>query len=280
MYKLIDSGNQKKLEKVGNYIIARPSIYAVWPITSPKKWMNIDAEYVRYSGGSGDWKFHNKNMKKDFQIEFSGILFNLRFNNFGHLGVFPEQEENWKWMSSRIEKWVGEFGRQPEVLNLFAYTGGSTLACAKAGARVTHVDAVKSVVDWAHSNAFANNIPEDRIRWIVDDAVKFVRREVTRGKKYDAIILDPPSHGRGPKGETFVIEENIIDLLDDLKGLLRDNSLFFNYTCHTPGFTPQTIKNQSNSLIPPYVKNEVDEMLIKDEGGKNLPSGFVSKLFI
>lgn len=274
-YKLLDSGEQKKLEQIGDFVVARPSPFAVWTKSTAKKWSNCDAEYERYPGGKGEWKFINKNIKREFQIEVSNIIFNIKFTNFGHIGVFPEQASNWIDMQSQIDRWVVATGCQPEILNLFAYTGGSSIACALAGAKVTHVDAVKSVVDWAKQNALANAVPQDKIRWIVDDAVKFVRREITRGKKYDGIILDPPSHGHGPRGENFIIEDQIIDLLQNLRTLLSDIPLFLNYTCHTPGFTGTTLLNQVESVFDKKLKLTCDELTIPDINGRNLPAGLL-----
>jgi len=274
-YKLLDNGERKKLEQIGDFIVDRPSPFAVWNKSDTRLWNKIDAEYERYPGGKGEWKFINQNIKREFVIEVSNILFNIKFTNFGHIGVFAEQASNWVNMQSQVDKWVVRYKRQPEVLNLFAYTGGSSIACAMAGAKVTHVDAIKSVVDWAKQNALSNAVPQNNIRWIVDDAVKFVRREITRGKKYDGIILDPPSHGHGPRGENFIIEDQIIDLLRSLKTLLSDTPLFLNYTCHTPGFTTTTLLNQVESIFAKELKLTCDELAITDINGRNLPAGLL-----
>lgn len=226
-YKLIDSGNQNKLEQFGDYLLVRPSSQAVWkPTIDAKLWKEADAVFTREP--------HNKwiaqpPLPQSWTVELAGIKFKLMPTDFGHIGIFPEHAELWKWMVPKLKK-------KSSILNLFAYTGGATLAAAKAGADVCHVDASKTAVAWARENAAINKL--DKIRWIVDDVIKFLRREVKRGNRYDGIILDPPTFGRGSQGEVFKIEKDLPVILELCFQLLSPKPLFLILSCHTPGYTP------------------------------------------
>lgn len=239
-YSLLDSGNGRKLEKFGSFIIDRPCAQAVWkPQLSHKDWQKAHGFFSRE--GEAKW-LDKKNLPEFWEIETSGIRFKLSPTDFGHLGIFPEQRPFWVWMQEIIRKEKAK-RRQIDVLNLFAYSGGSTLACAKAGANVCHLDASKAIVAWARENAAINQLSNAPIRWIIDDVSKFLKRELKRERRYDAIILDPPSFGRGAKGEVFKIEEEIQDLLQACRDLLKPNPLFVLFSCHTPGFTPIAMRH-------------------------------------
>lgn len=274
-YALLDSGNELKLERVGDYTLIRPAPQAIWQPRLPKQeWDNADAIYNRTADGSGYWDWQRK-VKRDFDILYNNISFNIRLTNFGHLGLFPEQAENWDWLRTIIRQRQAETNqRNLHVLNLFAYTGGSTLACSQAGAHVVHVDAAKGVVDWARKNAKTCRLDERPIRWLIDDALKFVRREERRRHSYQGIIFDPPSFGRGPKGEVFKIEDDLMPLLNACKALLARDALFVLYSCHTPGFTPLTLENQLAEVVSRRKGTmESGEMTVAEPNGRRLPSG-------
>jgi 23S rRNA (cytosine1962-C5)-methyltransferase len=274
-YKLLDSGGERKLELVGAYRMDRPSPQAVWtPRLPAKEWVQTDAAYERGSSG-GEWEF-NEEIPRKYNIVYANMYFQIKLTDFGHLGLFPEQAQNWDWMRSTIRKRLARTNNANlNVLNLFAYTGGSTLACSQAGAHVVHVDAAKGVVDWAKENASLSALDDRPIRWLIDDALKFVKREGRRGNKYQGIILDPPSFGRGPKGEVFKIENDLMPLLKACGEILADNALFFLLSCHTPGFTPTTLYNEVAEVVHNR-KGSVTagEMLLYEENsGRALPSG-------
>lgn len=274
-YVLLDSGNMQKLEQIGEYRLVRPSPQAIWrPRMKEEVWKQADAIYKRDSSGGGKWIW-NKKVDRDFTILYSQLSFQLKLTNFGHMGLFPEQADNWKWMRNVIrERMYHTNQANLHVLNLFAYTGGSTLAASQAGAHVTHLDAAKGVVDWARKNAKECHLDERPIRWLVDDALKFVLREERRGNRYHGIILDPPSFGRGPKGEVFKIEDDIMPLLEACRAILANDAVFMLYSCHTPGFTPLTLENQLSELL--LRRNGTiasGEMTVVDTFGRHLPSG-------
>lgn len=234
-YYLIDSGNGYKLEQFGPYTISRPCSQAVWePRLSQESWDNAHAFFSRE--GQNKWTFRKEKLPDVWQIKVADIVFKISPTDFGHLGIFPEQKAFWKWIQSR-----GIKGKR--VLNLFAYSGGSTLAAAQAGAEVCHLDASKGMVAWARENAALNQLEKTPIRWIIDDVFKFLGRELRRGSRYDAIILDPPSFGRGANGEVFKIEEEINKLLRSCRELLTPKPLFILFSCHTPGFSPLVMKH-------------------------------------
>ena len=272
-YRLIDTGNRNKLEQVGPYTLVRPAPQAIWAPRQPSSWSKADATYDRNSKGSGEWEWR-RDVKREFDILFSDLAMRIRLTDFGHLGLFAEQADNWQWIRDTIRERLRVSSGNINVLNLFAYTGGSTLAASQAGAQVVHVDAAKGVVDWARENAQLSHLDNRPIRWIVDDAVKFVQREVRRGNKYHGIIMDPPSFGRGPKGQVFKIENQLPDLLDGCRELLARNALFCtvygSYAwIHTAGHAESTGRNNRRSVG----SLESGEMTLIDEQNRCLPSG-------
>ncbi len=275
-YILLDSGNQRKLEQVGPYRLIRPAPQAVWkPRLDQGEWKRADAIFHRKPSGGGEWEWR-RTIPRKFPIVFAHLGLWIKLTDFGHLGLFPEQAENWDWMRGLIrERMARTRNRNLFVLNLFAYTGGSTLAASQAGAHLVHVDAAKGVVDWARDNAKESRLDERPIRWLVDDALKFVQREVRRGRKYQGIILDPPSFGRGPKGQVFKIEKHLLPLLDECRNLLADDALFLLLSCHTPGFTPTTLHNELLDVVGDRPgQMEHGEMLVPEKQGERfLPSG-------
>ncbi len=239
-YELLDSGGQEKLERFGKYILRRPAAQAVWKKTLDESiWANCYASFDRKSGK----RWHGKNiLPESFTIEIDEITFKLSGTDFGHLGIFPEQRELWGWIRESIQKTKVK-RKEISVLNLFAYSGGSTLAALKAGAKVCHVDASRGMMSWAKENVVLNNLSDAPVRFIVDDVIKFMKREKKRGNSYDAIILDPPTFGRGAQGEVYKIENDIIPTLDLVNELLSKDPLFVLFSCHTPGFSPSVLEN-------------------------------------
>lgn len=276
MYRLIDCGNFQKLEQVGPWRLVRPAAQAVWrPRLGEQEWQNVDAVYTRFSGGDGKWTIKNKKLPERWTIDIDSIgKLVIRMTEFGHLGIFPEQHTNWKRMADIVRKRVAA-GSAQNVLNLFAYTGGSTLACANAGANVVHLDASKTSVAWGRENAEASGLTDRPVRWIVDDVQKFVDREVRRESKYHGIILDPPSYGRGAKGETWDIETMLPGLLDELKKILADDFSFILLSSHSNGYTPQALTNLLSEIVPGQAGEFLaEEMVVQEDGSKRvLPSG-------
>jgi 23S rRNA (cytosine1962-C5)-methyltransferase len=271
MYLLIDSGNQKKFERFGKFTLIRPCSQALWkPELSEEEWNRADASFSRDDGNT--WSLEKK-LPSSWIVEWKGLRFKVSPTDFGHLGIFPEHAHIWTWAAERIR----EAGRPISVLNLFAYSGGATLACAQAGAQVCHLDASKGMVSWARENAELNGMEKLPIRWIVDDAVKFLKREMTRGRRYDGVILDPPTFGRGNRGETFKIERDLAELLELCRSLLSDQPLFVALTTHTPGMTPIVMEHLMQQMMEPVAKLhgrgqvEAGEMVIP--GPRLLPSG-------
>lgn len=253
MYTLLDSGRFQKLEAVGPYRIVRPAAQAVWsPRLDDRLWNQADAHFTRFSGGDGRWEIRNRNLPESWTIPMPSVgQMVIKLTDFGHLGIFPEQHQNWCRLSQIITQAKSQTPDRPlQVLNLFAYTGGSSLACALAGAHVTHVDASKTSVQWAKDNAGASGLGQAPIRWLVDDVSKFIAREVRRGSKYHGIILDPPSYGRGPKGETWKIEDMLGELLKNLKEILADDFKFILLSSHSAGYTPLSLTNMIGDFWP------------------------------
>lgn len=273
-YRLLDSGNAAKLEKLGPYTLVRPAPQAIWsPRLDTRRWEEADAVYTRNQTGSGNWSWR-RTVRREFDILFSELAFRIKLTDFGHIGLFPEQAPSWDWLRSAIRRRMHSSNHNLHVLNLFAYTGGSTLAASQAGAHVVHVDAAKGVVDWARENARLCHLTDRPVRWLVDDALKFVKREERRGARYQGIILDPPSFGRGPKGEVFKLEDHLPELLAACTPLLAKDALFVLYSSHTPGFTPLVLINQLEGLVAGHGgRIEHGEMVIADEQGRGLPSG-------
>lgn len=235
-YEVIDCSKGEKLERWGDYILVRPDPQVIWDTPRKEKgWHKMNAHYHRSKKGGGEWEFFD--LPQQWSIHYRNLTFQLKPFSFKHTGLFPEQAANWDWFSELIKK----AGRPVKVLNLFAYTGGATIAAAAAGASVTHVDASKGMVTWAKENAASSGLTDAPIRWIVDDCFKFVEREIRRGNHYDAIIMDPPSYGRGPKGEIWKIEESIHPLVKLCAQLLVDRPLFFLINSYTTGLQPAVL---------------------------------------
>ena len=235
-YEIIDCSKGEKLERWGNYTLIRPDPQVIWDF--PKEapgWKRWNGHYHRSKKGGGEWEFSR--LPEQWQIHYRSLTFNLKPFNFKHTGLFPEQAANWDWFSGLIQ----EAGRPVKVLNLFAYTGGATLAAAAAGAQVTHVDASKGMLAWANENAVSSGLKDAPIRWLVDGCVKFGEREIRRGNVYDAIIMDPPSYGRGPKGEVWKIEDMIHPLIRLCTQILSENALFFLVNSYTTGLAPAVL---------------------------------------
>lgn len=240
-YEVLDASNGEKLECWGKYILLRPDPQVIWNTKREAlEWKKCNAHYHRSSKGGGEWEFFD--LPKQWKINYKDLTFNLQPFSFKHTGLFPEQAVNWDWFSNKIkEAKEKDPNRQIKVLNLFAYTGGATVAAAKAGASVTHVDASKGMVTWARENAALSGLADAPIRYIVDDCAKFVEREIRRENRYDAIIMDPPSYGRGPKGEIWKIEESIHPFVKLCTEALTDNPLFFLINSYTTGLQPAVL---------------------------------------
>ena len=268
-YELLDSGDGRKLERFGKIVLARPCSQAMWrPERSVGEWGRADAAFDREDGNN----WHGRsNLPKEWTIETAGVKFKLGGTDFGHLGIFPEQRAQWKWIRNEIKTRCESERRGLSALNLFAYSGGSTMAAALGGAEVCHLDASKGMVEWARDNARLNGLADRPIRWIVDDAHKFMRREIRRGRKYDAIILDPPSFGRGAGGEMYKIERDLKETLSLVKDLLSEHPAFVLFSSHTPGLSVQVAENILGQLFPSAALQS-GEMLLE---GKSLscPSG-------
>mgnify|MGYP002518839420 FL=1 len=244
-YEIIDMANGEKLERWKDIILVRPDPQIIWKDKSfPNKWKDINAIYKRSSTGGGAWDYKKK-VPANWQVKYKNLTFNIKPMGFKHTGLFPEQAANWDWMVEKIKS----AKREIKVLNLFAYTGGATVACLSAGASVCHVDSSKGMVAWAKENVISSGLQERPVRYIVDDVVKFVNREIRRGNKYDAIIMDPPSYGRGANGEVWKFEENICDLVELCKGVLSDNPLFFLINSYTTGISSTVLENILNLNI-------------------------------
>lgn len=235
-YQLLDTSSGERLERWGDYILIRPDPQVIWNTPRTRKeWEQKNGHYHRSRQGGGQWEFFH--LPKQWSIQYKDLTFHLKPFHFKHTGLFPEQAVNWDWFSEKIR----HAGRKIKVLNLFAYTGGATLSAAAAGASVTHVDASKGMVTWAKENAASSGLPDAPIRWLVDDCVKFVEREIRRGNHYDAVIMDPPSYGRGPKGEIWKIEDAIHPLIKLCTSLLSDDPLFFLVNSYTTGLAPAVL---------------------------------------
>lgn len=237
-YELIDCSDGERLERWGDIVLIRPDPQIIWK--TPKKdplWKQAHARYHRSSSGGGAWQFY-KNMPKQWKIKYKDLTFGIKPMGFKHTGVFPEQAVNWDFAADKIKN----AGRPVKVLNMFAYTGAATLACLNAGASVCHVDASKGMVQWAKENAELSSLSDKPVRWLVDDCVKFVQREQRRGNKYDGIIMDPPSYGRGPGGEVWKLEEQLFSLVELCSGILSDNPVFFILNSYTTGLSPSVME--------------------------------------
>ncbi len=245
-YELIDTGNGERLERWGLYILRRPDPQIIWPVKEETDaWKNVDAHYHRSSSGGGSWEFRRK-LPDRWTLSYGPLSFYIHLTGFKHTGLFPEQAANWEWMMSKIKS----AQRPVKVLNLFAYTGGATVAAVYAGAEVCHVDAAKGMVQWAKENVRLSGLADRPVRFITDDVIKFVRREKRRGNFYDAVIMDPPSYGRGPKGEVWKIEDQLYDFVEECVGVMSEYPLFFLINSYTTGFSPIVLENILKMTIP------------------------------
>ncbi|HEX2582830.1 MAG TPA: class I SAM-dependent methyltransferase [Chlamydiales bacterium] len=263
-YRLIDSGEGLKLEQFGAFRLIRPCPQALWRKRAPQEWETCDAAFSREN--KKGWTYHKK-LPKDWIAEIGGVTFKIAPTDFGHLGAFPEHAALWQSLPAE--------GNQ--ILNLFAYSGGATISFAKRGAKVCHLDASKGMVDWARENGKMNHVEKAPIRWIVDDAIKFLRREVRRDVRYDGILLDPPTFGRGAKGEVFKIEIDIVPLLELCKSVLSKKPQFVVVSCHTPGVTPLVLEHLAAQVFP-KTAIETGEMCLASEGALSIPSGSYAKI--
>lgn len=277
-YELIDSGDYEKLERFGKYVTRRPEPQAVWHKSlSEQEWeKQTDAFFKKEKGKTsqdgndkGQW-IQRKGMPDQWLISYTYKGMNLRFRlgltSFKHVGIFPEQSENWNFIYDKINHMTID---EPKILNLFAYTGGASIAAKSAGADVTHVDSVKQVITWSRENMEASSL--NNIRWIVEDALKFCRREVKRGKKYNGIILDPPAYGRGPDGEKWILEENIAEIMQLCSDLLEEHNSFLILNLYSMGFSAVIAENLIKDYFPDVHDPEYGELLIPDQAGRRLP---------
>lgn len=275
-YKLLDMADGQKLEKWGKVILSRPDPQIVWKDKSfPNKWNEINATYHRSKTGGGSWEF-NKKIPNSWQIHYKNLTFNIKPMGFKHTGLFPEQAINWDWMINKISL----AKREIKILNLFAYTGGATVACLSAGASVCHVDSSKGMTTWAKENVEASGLQKAQVRFIVDDVVKFVNREIRRGNRYDAIVMDPPSYGRGAKGEVWQFENNIYDLVELCTKVLSSKPLFFLINSYTTGISNIVLSNILNLTLGKLFDGKIEsgEIGIPMENSKLiLPCGIYGR---
>lgn len=273
-YEILDMANGEKLEKWKDVILVRPDPQIIWKSKSfPERWKNANARYIRSSTGGGNWDF-NKKVPANWQVKYKELIFNIKPMGFKHTGLFPEQAVNWDWMINKIQ----HANRDIKVLNLFAYTGGATVACSYAGASVCHVDSSKGMVTWAKENITSSGLQNNPVRYIIDDVVKFVSREIRRGNKYDAIIMDPPSYGRGSNGEVWKFEENISDLVELCTKVLSDRPLFFLINSYTTGISSTVLENILRLNIKAKGKLSSGELgLSMKDSNLVLPCGIFSR---
>ena len=272
-YELLDSGGGEKLERYGKVLLRRPDPQALWHKTDEALWREAHGAFVR-DGRDGRWNF-TKPVPEKWSIRFGSLAFHIRPTAFKHTGIFPEQEPNWDWMRERIRG----ARREVSVLNLFGYTGGATLACAQAGAKVCHVDASKASIGWAKDNAALSGLADKPIRWILDDAKAFVKRELRRGNRYDAIVMDPPAFGRGPEGDVWQIEEDFVPLVDECKQLLSAAPLFFAINGYASGYSQLAYRYNLQELTQKHAGEiESGELaILESRGGRLLPCGIFAR---
>lgn len=274
-YILLDSGNFKKLEQVGPYRLIRPAPQAIWkPARPAQEWASAHAQYHRSGSGGGQWEYKTK-LPDNWTVKYYGLTMQIKLTDFGHMGLFPEQGPNWEWLQAQINR-----AKRPlKILNTFAYTGGSSLAAAAAGAEVVHLDAAKGMEAWARENARLNNMNDRPIRWLVDDVTRFIKREIRRDSVYDGIIMDPPSFGRGSRGEVWKFEEDLPELLALCGQVLAKNPVFVLLSAHTPGVTPLSLENLLADLTGKFGGNLMSAELVIPEykGKRKLPSGTMAR---
>ena len=253
-YEILDMANGEKLERWKDVYLVRPDPQIIWKDKLfPEKWNKINAKYNRSNTGGGSWEY-NKKMPSSWEVKYKNLTFNIKPMGFKHTGLFPEQAVNWDWMINKIK----ESKREIKVLNLFAYTGGATVACLSAGASVCHVDSSKGMVTWAKENVISSGLQDKPVRYIIDDVVKFVNREIRRENKYDAIIMDPPSYGRGANGEVWQFENNIYDLVNLCTKVLTENPLFFLINSYTTGVSSTVLADILNLTVAKRYKGKVE----------------------
>lgn len=278
-YELIDSGDGKKLERYGSYILSRPDPQALWkPGKNKEVWSEAHAVFVR-DGKNASWK-KTPNLPTAWEINFGGLVFEIRMSSFKHTGLFPEHLGNWNWLSETMKAHSSKLTADaPRILNLFGYTGGATLACAKTGAEVCHVDGSKMAIDWARKNQKLSGLDKKPIRWILDDALVFLRREIKRGIRYDGIIMDPPAFGHGPKGEVWKIEEQFTELMDLCMQVLSDNPILFLINGYASGFSPIAYQNNLLHFVEKFGGTiETGELAIEESETKRLlPTGIFAR---
>ena len=270
-YEVLDTGGGEKLERWGSVILRRPDPQTIWPQNDPALWRQAQAVYHRSERGGGSWEFLAK-LPESWTVRHWELRFRVRPTGFKHTGLFPEQAANWDWMDGLIRR----SGRTDvRVLNLFGYTGGATVACAAAGAHVTHVDAAKGMVQWAKENRELNKLPETSFRFIVEDALRFVQREIRRGSRYDGILMDPPSYGRGPSGEVWKLEDELFGLIDTCAQVLSEDPLFFLVNSYTTGFQASVLANMISRCVarPHGGKVTAEELCLPVTAGGVLPCG-------
>ena len=269
-YEVIDTGDGEKLERWQDVILRRPDPQAIWPKQRPELWTRADAHYHRSAKGGGEWEFFKK-LPERWTVSYGELRFYVHPTGFKHTGLFPEQAVNWDWMAARIR----EAKRPIKVLNLFGYTGGATVACARAGAQVTHVDAARGMVQWAGENRRLSGIDETHVRWIVDDAKKFVLREARRGNAYQGILMDPPSYGRGPGGEVWKLENELYPLVEACEKVLAGDALFMLINSYTTGLQPAVLNNMLTMAVARHRGGRVtaEEIVLPVTAGGVLPCG-------
>ena len=276
-FEVLDTGDGEKLERWGEVILRRPDPQTIWPKADPALWRQAQAWYHRSDKGGGEWEFFSR-LPEKWVITHEALRFYVRPTGFKHTGLFPEQAANWVWMAEKLR----ESGRREmRVLNLFGYTGGATLACAQAGAHVTHVDAAKGMVQWAKENRELSQLPETSCRWIVEDALRFVQREIRRGNSYDGILMDPPSYGRGPSGEVWKLENELFGLIDTCAQALSPEPLFFLVNSYTTGFQASVLSNIIEKCVVSRFGGQVDsqELCLPVSTGGVLPCGATGRWF-
>lgn len=274
-YKILDTSNGMKLESWNGVKLSRPDPQIIWEDKDKSLWSNIDAKYTRSNKGGGEWQIFNKNMPDRFQIHYEDLTFNLKLMGFKHTGLFPEQAYNWSMLKNKIKD-----KKDIKVLNLFAYTGAASVACLSAGASVVHVDSSRGMVDWAKENVISSNLQDKPIRFIVDDVVKFVEREIRRGNKYDIILMDPPSFGRGSNKEVWNIETDLFELVKKCTEILSDDPLLFLINSYTTGLSMTVLENILNLTVNKKHKGFIssDELGIKEENSEIiLPCGIYAR---
>ncbi len=276
-FEVLDTGDGEKLERWGDVILRRPDPQTIWPKADPALWRQAQAWYHRSDKGGGEWEFFSR-LPEKWVIAHEALRFYVRPTGFKHTGLFPEQAANWVWMAEKLR----QSGRKDlRVLNLFGYTGGATLACAQAGAHVTHVDAAKGMVQWAKENRELSQLPETSCRWIVEDALRFVQREIRRGNSYDGILMDPPSYGRGPSGEVWKLENELYGLIDTCAQVLSPEPLFFLVNSYTTGFQASVLSNIMEKCVVSRFGGQVDsqELCLPVSTGGVLPCGATGRWF-